>query len=136
MARTIVYGFVTRLPKDANEIWWETEGHRGDNPEGKFRYRFSDQDGWRQHCFTRLDMEYFTSLPIEYRFESVSGRPESVRPTRPSPIEYFDKKVAESQPKTPVVDHMPPVPVEAPVPEAPKKRMGRPPKMETQTGAN
>ena len=136
MATTKVYGYVTRLPKDEKEVIWETGGYGGENAEGSFRHKFSDYEGWRQPVYTRLDMEYFMSKPIEYRFEPLSGRVTSVRPTRPSPIEEFDKKVAAAAPKTLLVDEMPAVAVEVPVVEAPKKRMGRPPKSESSIGAN
>lgn len=136
MARTTVYGYVTRLPKDEREVMWETGGYQGENPEGSYLHKFSDHEGWRQPVYTRLDMEYFMSKPIEYKFEPLSGRLTSVRPTRPSPIEEFDKKVAAEAPKTLLVDEMPAVAVEAPVVEAPKRRMGRPPKSESNIGVN
>lgn len=137
MAKVTVYGYVTRYPKDNFEMKWETGGFEGDNPEGKYRYAFSNVDeagrgGWTVPVFTRLDMEFFMSKPNDYKFEPASGRPENMRPQRPSALEYFDKKAVEEQPKIPVVNEMPPVPVEisaqpAPV-EEPKKRMGRPPR--------
>ena len=142
MARTIVYGHVTRYPKNANEMKWETGGFEGDNPEGSFRYAFSNADqanpfGWRQPVYTRLDMEYFLSKPNDYKFEPASGRPENLRPVRPNPVEYFDEKVAEDAPKIPVVNEMPAIPVETPLEQPkPAKRMGRPPKAEAQLGAN
>ena len=134
MARTTVYGYATRYPKSANEMKWETGGHEGENPEGSFRYIFSNADqqnpfGWRQPVYTRLDAEFFMSKPDDYKYEPISGRPENMRPQRPNPVEYFDKKVAEESPKIPVLNEMPPIPIEVPTEstptEAPKHRRGR-----------
>lgn len=131
MAATKLYGHVTRFPKNDHEMKWETEGHPGENPEGKYRYVFCNVDesrrgGWVVPVFTRLDAEFFKSRPQDYKFEPVTGRPENLRPVRPKDdlLSKFD------EPKPPVVNEMPAIPVEAP-PEAPKKRMGRPPKAES-----
>lgn len=135
MAATKLYGHVTRFPKTDFEMKWETEGHPGDNPEGKFRYTFCNVDeagrgGWTVMVFTRLDADFFKSRPHDYKFEPVSGRPENMRPVRPS----NDLLAKFDEPKMPVVSEMPAIPVEMP-PVEPKKRMGRPPKAEAQLGA-
>ncbi len=138
--RTPIQGYVTRIPKNDNEMKWETRAYEGEDPEGSFLYTFTNPTvdnpgGWKQIVYTRLDAEFFKSRPNDYIFEPLSGRPEGARPTRPNSVEYFDKKVAEDAPKTPLVNEMPAVAVEAPVIQTPKRRMGRPPKVE-QTGAN
>lgn len=79
--KNMVYGFVTRLPKNQNEAYWVTRGHDDYNPEGSFLYEFDDEVGWRQIVKTRLDLEFFKSRPNDYSVEVLQGA--DSRPRRP-----------------------------------------------------
>lgn len=127
MEKQNLYGFVTRLPKDESELAWRTTGYSGTNPEGCYQYEFSDMVGWKQPIFTQLDFEFFSKKPNDYRVEAVAGR--EARPQRPVREEV-----------KPGVDAPKPEPVAAkvetvlPKVEATSKRMGRPPKAESNVG--
>lgn len=127
------YGWVTRLPRNENEMDWLTHGHDGVNPEGSFLYEFNDELGWKQLIRTRLDLEFFKSRPNDYLVEVFQGA--DSRPKRPVREEL--------KPEAPKVEtlkvEVKPQPVSEPVAPAPvmpeevkgtfpAKRMGRPPK--------
>lgn len=122
-----LYGFVTRLPKDNNELSWRTTGYQGYNIEGTYQYQFSDNDGWRQPVFTKLDVDFFKSKPDEYRYENAQGR--ESRPQRPVREEV--KPVVEAPKPEPVVAKSETVQPKTELASMPK-RMGRLPKSESQ----
>lgn len=128
MEKQNLYGFVTRLPKDNNELTWRTTGYVGTNPEGCYQYEFSDMVGWKQPIFTQLDFEFFSKKSNDYRVEAVAGR--EARPQRPVREEIkLDHQGKVGAAVEAMKLEQPVAKAEAPVESAPK-RMGRPPKNE------
>ena len=118
-----LYGFVTRLPKDSNELAWRTTGFQGANPEGSYQYEFSDHVGWKQPIFTQLDYNFFMSKTNDYRVEAVAGR--EARPQRPVRDVEAVKETKPVEPAS-VLPNAAPKVVD---PSFERKKMGRPPKI-------
>lgn len=130
------YGTVTRYPKPNEQVWMTQAFDSPEDPEGGFLYEFFDENGWKQPIKTRKDLEFFLARPSDYGVEQISDRPS--RPARPSlevekPVDG-SALLAEKRLEAPAYVPPAPKPVEAPVSEQPRKRMGRPPRsVETQS---
>mgnify|MGYP001617987903 CR=1 FL=1 len=130
-----VYGIVTRYPKSHEEVWVTQAFDSLEDPEGGFLYEFSEANAWMQPIMTRKDMEFFLSRPKDYHVNNVVNRPS--RPQRPISFEDGSQKpidgsalMAEQRIPTPE-----PKPTQLPGPAAefPKRRTGRPPKIQAPT---
>mgnify|MGYP001616500482 CR=1 FL=1 len=127
-----IYGVVTSYPKPNEELWNTQAFDSLEDPEGGFLYEFSEANGWQQPIMTRKDLEFFQSRPKDYRVESLVNRPS--RPQRPAgftePEKPVDGTALMNETRIPAPEPKPVV-VPGPAAEHPKRRLGRPPRMET-----